>query len=96
MRTDVIEAVGIDESGSLWLKRATETFPYVYREAMEVRWDAKRACLYSPKPREWTYTAWFSHIRDAARWQGVDLQLDPTTTWTGIDPELRQAFTNAD
>lgn len=27
MQTDVIEAVGIDESGSIWLKPATATFP---------------------------------------------------------------------
>jgi len=53
MQTDLIEAVGIDESGSLWVKPATATFPYIYREAMEVHRDAERACLYSPKPRKW-------------------------------------------
>lgn len=96
MQSDLIEAVGIDESGSLWVKPATATFPYIYREAMEVHWDAERACLYSPKPREWPYTAWFRQIRDAAREQGYDLTLTPATTWNGIDPELRQAFTNGD
>jgi hypothetical protein len=94
MRTDLIEAVGIDESGSLWLKPATATFPYIYREAMEVHWDVERKRLYSPKPREWPYPVWFRQIRDAAREQGVDLQLDPTTAWTGIAPELQQAFAN--
>lgn len=96
MQTDVIEAVGIDEGGSLWVRPATATFPYIYREAMEVHWDAERACLYSPKPREWPYTAWFRHIRDAAREQGVDLKLDPATAWVGVDPELRHAFANGD
>lgn len=86
MRTDPIEAVGIDEGGSLWVKPAAATFPLIYREAMEVHWDAERRRLYSPKPREWSYAAWFKQITDAAREQGVELQLGPATTWTGVDP----------
>lgn len=52
MRTDTIVAVGIDEDGSLWVRPATATFPYIYREAMGVHWDAGRRRLFSPKPRE--------------------------------------------
>ena len=92
MRTDTIEAVGIDEGGSLWVKPAAATFPLIYREAMEVHWDAERLRLYSPKPRDWSYCAWFTKIKDAAREQGVELQLGPATMWSGIDPELKQAF----
>ncbi|MCB4769017.1 hypothetical protein LGR54_10410 [Ancylobacter sp. Lp-2] len=96
MQTDAIEAIGIDDGGSLWVKPATAAFPFMYREAMEVHWDAERACLYGPKPRERTYAAWFGQIGDAAREQGVDLRLVPETAWTGIDPELRQAIVTAD
>ncbi|WP_310496823.1 hypothetical protein [Sandarakinorhabdus sp.] len=96
MLTDTIEAVGIDEGGSLWVKPAAATFPLIYREAMEVHWDAERLRLYSPKPREWSYGAWFKQIRAAAREQGVELQLGPATTWSGIDPELQQAFAGGD
>ncbi len=96
MRTDTIEAVGIDEGGSLWVKPAAATFPLIYREAMEVHWDAERLRLYSPKPREWSYGAWFRQIRDAAREQGVELQLGPATSWSGIDPELQRAFADGD
>jgi len=96
MRTDRIEAIGIDEGGSLWVKPATATFPYIYREAMGVQWDAERLCLYSPKPREWSYAAWFKQIRDAAREQGVKLDFGPATSWTEIDPELRQDIINGD
>lgn len=92
MQTDMIEAVGIDESGSLWVKPATATFPYIYREAMGVHWDAERLCLYSPKPREWSYAAWFRQIRDAAREQGFDLRLGPATAWSGGAAELQQAL----
>ena len=96
MRTDIIEAVGIDEGGSLWVKPTAATFPLIYREAMEVHWDAERLRLYSPKPREWSYTTWFKQIRDAARQHGVDLQLGLATTWSGIDPKLQQALVRGD
>ncbi len=92
MRTDAIEAIGIDEGGSLWVKPATATFPLIYREAMDVHWDAERLCLVGPKPREWSYAAWFKQIRKAAREQGVDLKLGPATAWSGIDAELRQTL----
>jgi hypothetical protein len=92
MRTDAIEAVGIDEGGSLWVKPATATFPYIYREAMEVHWDAERLCIYSPKPREWSYARWFKQIKDAAREQGVELALDQTTSYSRIEPSLQQAL----
>ena len=93
MRTDTIVAVGIDEDGSLWVRPATAIFPYIYREAMGVHWDAERRRLYSPKPREWSYARWFKQIRDAAGAQGVDLALRATTSWTGVDPVVRQALT---
>jgi hypothetical protein len=96
MRSDPIEAVGIDEGGSLWVKPAEATFPLIYREAMEVHWDAERLRLYSPKAREWSYCAWFKQIKAAAREQGVDLQLGQATTWSGIDPELRRAMADGD
>ena len=95
MRTDVIEAVGIEDDGSLWVKPAASKFPYIYREAMEVHWDAERLRLYSPKLREWSYVDWFRQIRDAAREQGVSLTLEETTSWSNVDGHLRQAITAA-
>jgi hypothetical protein len=89
MKTDKIEAIGIDEVGSLWVKPATATFPYIHRETMQVYWDAGLLRLYSPKPVEWSYADWFRQIRDAAREQGVELEVGPTTAWSGIVPELR-------
>ena len=93
MRTDAIEAVGIDEHGSLWVKPATATFQYIYREAMEVHWDAERRCLYGPKPRERSYSWWFKRITDAARQQEVQLSIAPWTSWSGVHEDLRQAIT---
>lgn len=92
MLTDAIEAIGIDEKGSLWVKPATHTFPLIWREAMEVHWDGERRCLYGPKPRKWSYIDWFTQIRDAACEQGVVLELTETTSWSGIDAELQKAI----
>jgi hypothetical protein len=92
MQTDTIEAIGIDEQGSLWVKPSAATFPYIYREAMEVHWDPKRQCLYSPRPREWSYGVWFKQITEAAREQGVELRIEQTTLWSGIDADLQTAI----
>src|SRR4051812_29135295 len=92
MRTDWIEEVGIDQDGGLWVRPATASFPYIYREAMEVRWDAERRRLYSPKPREWSYVAWFTQIICGAHYQGVDLEIGQTTRWSDIAPDLQQAI----
>lgn len=96
MQTDVIEAMGIDEGGSLCLKPATATFP----TAIVSRWrfigmPSVRA-FSSPKPREWPYAACFRQIKDAAREAGCNRKLDPTAPWTGVDPELRKAFVSGD
>ena len=92
MQTDTIEAIGIDQEGRLWVKPATTSFPYIYREAMEVHWDVERHCLYSPTPREWSYVAWFKQIICGAHYQGVDLKIGQTTLWSGVAPDLRQAI----
>ena len=95
MIIDQIEAVGIDGNGSLWVKPTATKFPYIYREAMEVSCDPDRRCLFSPKPREWSYLDWFRQIKNAAREQGVDLQLAPATCWHNIDAVLRHEIVAA-
>ncbi|WP_370870782.1 hypothetical protein [Bradyrhizobium sp.] len=93
MRSDEIEAVGIDGDGSLWVKPASCTFPFIYRAAMEVNWDDGRQCLYAPKPREWSYSKWFRQIIDAARSEyGTELRIVPTTSWSNVEVSLRREF----
>lgn len=89
MRSDRIEAIGFTEAGGLYLRPATERFPFIYREAMEVGWDDTERWLYGPRPREWTILMWFRQIRSAAREQGVELRLSPETCWHGIPDQLR-------
>ena len=94
MQTDAIKAVGIDDHGSLWVKPATASFPYIYREAMEVNWDTEEQRLFSPKPREFpdldfSRFDWFRQIVAAAREQGVELIVIETTEWSNIESDLR-------
>jgi len=89
MKQDTIAFVEVDSAGKLHVTPSTESFPYIYREAMEVNWDAKRRSLHSPKPREWTYIRWFEQILAAAAAQGCDLRLAGSTRWLNVDPAIK-------
>jgi hypothetical protein len=98
MERDTIAELEIDTAGKLHVVPSTHAFPYIYREAMEVHWDPSRRSLYSPIPREWSYSRWFQQILAAAREQGCELQLAPSTKWHNIDlgvkAELSQVIGN--
>jgi len=89
METDSIAEVGIDEQERLYIHPSVAIFPYIYREAVEVHWEPTRRCLYSPKPREWTYLMWFQHIIGAAALQSCELRLTSSTVWINIPPDLQ-------
>lgn len=89
MDRDDIAAVEIDNAGQLHVIPSRRSFPYVYREAMEVHWDAQRHSLHSPAPREWSYQRWFQQILSAAQAQGCDLVVAPGTKWLNVDPGIK-------
>jgi len=95
MQTDHILKVELDAEGRLHLVPESRSFPYIYREAMEVHWDAERCSLYSPIPRKWGYERWFSQIREAAKEQGVDLKIAETTQWQNIPSDLKEEICHA-
>jgi len=86
MRYDTIAEIEIDGEGRLHVVPESHSFPHIYREGVEVHWDESRRSLYSPKPREWSYARWFSHILGTAEYQGCTLQVAPSTKWLNIDP----------
>jgi hypothetical protein len=92
VRRDGIAAVAVDDSGRLHVYPRTETFPYIWREAMEVYWDVTRNSLHSPVPREWSHADWFVQLLEAARQQGVHLAVDTRTEWRNIDATVRERF----
>ena len=89
MEADTTAEVGIDEDMRLFVRPTVASFPYIYREAMEVHWDASRRRLHFPQPREWTYLRWSQQIVAAAAEQSRVLQLVPSTEWTNVPTELR-------
>jgi hypothetical protein len=62
----------------------------IYREAVEVHWDSDGRFLYSPKPREWTYFDWFTHILKTADPEAKELKITNETKWKSIPVELKK------
>ena len=89
MESDVIAEIGIDQAGRLYVKPATKKFPYIYREAMEVNWDAAAGALYSPVPREWSLQDWYHQIVKAAAEQACDLTITAGTRWINVPASLQ-------
>jgi hypothetical protein len=93
MQTEAIMEVGIDPMDRLYVCPASTSFDHIYRAAMEVHWDSQKRCLFSPKPREWSYVRWFEQIVAAAAGEyGVHLGLTPHTVWSNVAEELRSAI----
>lgn len=92
MKADSIAAIHIDDEGRLLVVPSATAFPLIYREAMEVHWDETRQALYSPKPRDWSYGRWFQQVCNAAKEQGVALQIDDATAWVNVPAEVRDAI----
>jgi hypothetical protein len=88
VKRDRILEVGIDDTGSFYIRPETSAFPYVYREAMEVGSDPERRRLFSPPPREWSYLDWFNQLRRAAEEQGVILEVTRETSWANVPETL--------
>ncbi len=89
MKHVLIAEIAIDAAGRLHVVPATHAFATIYREGVEVHWDADRHSLHSPPPRQWTYLQWFEHIRATARAQGCELQFSADTRWVNIEPGLQ-------
>ena len=90
---NLTEEIGIDKEERLYLKPATETFPMIYREAMEVHWDSERGYLYGAKPRKWGYIEWYQQIIKAAAEQGCKLVFSPNVSWVNVPGELQAQIT---
>jgi hypothetical protein len=93
MERDGIAEVGIDDQQRLYVLPETRSFPYIYREAMEVHWEPNGKYLYAPappraslKPAAW----WFRQILSAAREQSCELQLTEKTRWHRVPDALKR------
>lgn len=85
-----VRLIEIDLKGRLCVTPASNDFEMVYREAMEVRWDRDGRFLFSPVPKEMTYTQWFRQIALAVDYQfGMKLRVTGRTQWLSISEPVR-------
>lgn len=95
MNTDIITEIAIDDSGQLTVRPLKQNYKYIYRSALEVHWDSKQECLYSPKPREWSYLDWYKQIVSAVMSEyEYKLVITQETKWTNITDTLKQEIEN--
>lgn len=92
---DRIEEIGIDEEERLYVKPSNATFPLIYREAIEVRWNNERCYLYGAKPRKWDYLEWFQQIIRAASEQGCKLKVTQNVSWVNVPSKLQKQIIGA-
>ncbi|MDA3945516.1 MAG: hypothetical protein PF439_02405 [Helicobacteraceae bacterium] len=94
MEKDEILQIGIDENKRLFIIPKTKSFPYIYRETMEVHWNSEGKFLYSPKPREWSYIEWYTQILKAVKEQSCILTITENTQLVNIPEELKNEIIN--
>lgn len=94
MEKDEIIKIAIDQEERLLVKPKNNSFPYMYREAMEVHWDNDGKYLYSPKPKKWSYIEWYAQILKAAKEQSCILNITEETEWVNIPAELKNEIIN--
>lgn len=90
MVKDEVAVIAIDDQGRLCVTPLSVTFPYIYREAMDVGWDAVGRFLFSPIPKEWSYGRWFQQIISATKEQGCELVLSEATVWISVPDLVRK------
>ena len=86
MVSDFIDEIGIDADRRIYLRPRQQTFPYIYREAIDIHWEPQTRRLRSSVPREWSYLQWFQHIVCGS---GVDFRLAPDCSFATIPDDLR-------
>lgn len=89
MEIDKITEIGIDVSERLYIKPENVKFTLIYRTAKEVHWDNEYHFLYSPKPKDWTYLQWYTHIINVAEDCNCKLIITENTKWKNISEELK-------
>lgn len=93
---DQIQEIGLNKDKLLYVKPAETKFPFIYREAMEIYWNENEEYLYHSRIADWTYKQWFDHIIDAARLQGVLLEISKSTKWISVPDNIKEKIETGD
>jgi hypothetical protein len=89
MEHDEIIEIGIDSDERLYLVPSSKEFPFIYREAKEVSWHPEQKCLYSPKPKEWSYVHWYTQILNAVKEQSCNLSISKNVKWVAVPESIK-------
>jgi hypothetical protein len=93
MPTDEVAEIGLDGESGLYVRTTSNEYPYIYRMASGVRWDAGRRCITIRVDSRLPCADWFRLIwQGAAQEYGVRLQLGEATEWTNVELADRQAI----
>lgn len=96
-RKEQIKEIGIDNSDRLYIVPAKQNFSMIWRSAAEVHWNPDKKCLYSPKPREWSYYKWYCHIISMVKIDySCKLYVSENTIWTNIPQSLKDQIQGED
>lgn len=94
MDTVDITKISVDSEGRIRVVPAhnpSKMFRFVYRAAMGPEWDEEMQDFYSPIPKEWSHSDWFSQILAAVKSEmGVSLKIVPSTVWENVPTDQRQ------
>ncbi len=93
--TKSIVEIGVDEQQGIYVVPDAVSFPYIYREAMEISWDQARQRLHGPKPerlKQASMDFWLEQIMHAAIEQHYMLVLTTKTNWVNVSNQQRQRF----
>ena len=95
MTEELILEVGLDETGSLYVRPERTVFSHIYRAAMGVRWIDYIGVLSTPAKPELSHLDWFRQIQKAALEEyGVELKVGAGTAWMNIPTDLRDQIEN--
>jgi hypothetical protein len=95
MDTECILEIGVDSLGRVYVRPEASDFPYIYREAMDVHWDAALKILHSPIPRphlDFNFPQWLHQILSAAKEQNSVLTITAGTNWVNVPDETKAEF----
>ena len=91
MKDIIIKKIEIDEEGQLVVTpEIGADYYFIYRTASGVNWSQESHCLYSPKPKKWSYVDWFENIYASIKSEYEHrLLISAVTIWHNVNSDLK-------
>lgn len=90
MKTEIIDKILIDNSGTLCIKPHKLVFDMIYRSAMGVHWNDNEFFLYHHSKGSWSVIQWYQQIIKAVNIEyGINLVINQKTKWENINDIIK-------